>query len=109
MNHLRPTPNPCGEVSGRDRRTSEEEEIKMMPSSGVTEELFGDLLRECDARSRLRQDSARPQAVLKYEGCFLFPPPDALISLEANGIYVFPSKHSYFKRFCPASRKKQLG
>lgn len=53
MNHLRPTPHPCGEVSGRDGRTSEEEEIKTMPSSRVTEELFGDLLGEYDARSRL--------------------------------------------------------
>lgn len=96
MNHLRPTPHPRGEVSGRDGRISEEEEIKTMPSSGVTEELFGDLLGECDARSRLRQNSARPQAMLKYEGCFLLPPPDALISLETNGIYVFPSKYSYF-------------
>lgn len=84
------------EVSSRDGRTSEEGEIKVMPSPGVTEQWFGDLLRECDTQSRLRQDLARPQAVLKYEGCSLLPPPDALISLETNGIYVFPSKYSYF-------------
>lgn len=93
--HLRVTSRPCGEVSRKDRRTSEGE-IKTMPSPGVTEELFGDLQGGCDARSRLRQDSARPQAVLKYEGCFLLPPSDALITLETNSIYVFPSKYCYF-------------
>lgn len=42
------------------------------------------------------QPDHRQCSNMRVASYFLLPPPDALISLETNGIYVFPSKYSYF-------------